>query len=274
MRKQIKTLLGKAAHASGLDRATFADRGTIVLFHRVDDRLKEDPISCGVDEFRAYCRYFARYFDVISLDEMLRRTAAGERLNRTLTITFDDGYLDNATTAAPILAEHGLTATFYISSDFIGSHHKCWWDQHLPFTPEWMSWDDVRGLRDAGFSIGGHTASHVDLGAVDAATAKFEIERCKAHLEDELRQPITQFSFPYGRRENIRPDTLALVKAAGFSSCVSAFGGLVTHADDLFEIPREPISPWYATPYQFSFELLMRNLRKSTSPGAYGHAAT
>ena len=274
MRKQIKTWLGRAAHASGLDKAALSDRGTIVLFHRVDDRLKDDPISCGVDAFRAFCRYFARHFEVISLDEMLRRTVSGESLDRTLTITFDDGYLDNAITAAPILKEHGLTATFYIASDFIGSEHKAWWDQHLPFTPEWMTWDDVRGLRDAGFSIGGHTASHVDLGEVDVATAEREITGCKAHLEAELGQPITQFSFPYGRRENIRPETLALVKAAGFHNCVSAFGGLVRHTDDLFQIPREPISPWYATPYQFGFEMLMRQRRTGEAAlGSYGRAA-
>ncbi|MEZ5853660.1 MAG: polysaccharide deacetylase family protein [Hyphomicrobiaceae bacterium] len=273
MRKQIKTLLGKAAHATGVDKSTFSDRGTIVLFHRVDDRLKDDPISCGVDAFREYCRYFARHFDVISLDEMLRRTASGDDLTRTLTITFDDGYLDNAVTAAPILKEHGLTATFYIASDFIGSDFKPWWDEHLPFRPQWMTWDDVRHLRDDGFTIGGHTANHVDLGKVDVATAEQEITRCKARLEAELGQTITQFSFPYGRRENIRPETLALVRAAGFHSCVSAFGGLVTHNKNLFEIPREPLSPWYATPYQFAFELLMRNRRNGTAPRVYGDAA-
>jgi peptidoglycan/xylan/chitin deacetylase (PgdA/CDA1 family) len=263
MSKTLKSIMGRASYAVQGQRL-LGNRGMIVLFHRVDDRLKDDPISCGVEEFRAYCAFFKRHFEVIDLTEMLARIERRQSLHNTLSITFDDGYLDNSQAAAPILKEFGLPATFFIASGFIGSQHVTWWDEHLPFRPEWMTWDHVRQLHKDGFSIGGHTDTHVDLGKVDIATADREIRACKNRLEVELGSTISLFSFPYGRRDNIRPETLALVEAAGFGSCVSAFGGLAAPGDNLFQVQREAISPWYKTPYQFGFEMTrLHGLRTS-----------
>lgn len=269
VKKTIKSLLGHVAMSSGQSQRLLGDRGLCVLFHRVDDRLKENAISCGTDSFRQYCRFFKTNFDVIDLDEAVRRVQTGASLKGTAVITFDDGYLDNVKTAAPILRELGLPATFYIATDFIGSQHVPWWDKELPFAPEWMSWDDVRSLRRQGFTIGAHTVTHVDLGKVDLETAEREIRESKIRLERELGEPIEHFSFPYGRRDNIRPETLDLVKRAGFVSCVSAYGGFLSHDDEPFGLEREPISPWYSTPYHFGFEML-KFAAFGRSAGAYG----
>lgn len=269
VKKRLKSFLGQAAMGSGQTARVLGERGLSVLFHRVDDRLKDDPISCGADVFRDYCRFFKNNFDVIDQDEVVRRVRTGASLKGSAVITFDDGYLDNFTTAAPILRELGLPATFYVATGFIGSNHRPWWDKDLPFAPEWMSWDQVRDLRRQGFTIGAHTVNHVDLGKVDLATAEQEIRESKARLERELGETVRHFSYPYGRRENIRPETLDLVKAAGFESCVSAHGGFIAHGDDPFDLQREPISPWYATPYQFGFEIL-KFAAFGRAAGSYG----
>ena len=46
-----------------------------------------------------------------------------------MAITFDDGYADNLQVAAPLLAERGLPATFFIVSGTIGSGREFWWDE-------------------------------------------------------------------------------------------------------------------------------------------------
>ena len=71
----------------------------------------------------------------------------------SLSITFDDGYLDNYEIAAPILREVGLSATFFVTTNFIGSEFVPFWDSDLPQQPGWMSWKQVRELADHGFEI-------------------------------------------------------------------------------------------------------------------------
>ena len=43
-------------------------------------------------------------------------------------MTLDDGYLDALTTAAPILAEHGVPATFFVNSERLDEEHEAWHD--------------------------------------------------------------------------------------------------------------------------------------------------
>jgi len=258
MKKRIKAALGHSAFALGFHRRALQSQSTIVLFHRVDDRLAGDPISRTVAEFRAFCTYFKQHFEVISLSELIARRSQGRDIGGTLVITFDDGYLDNYTNAAPILHELGLPASFFIATGFIGTEHVPFWDEKLPFRPQWMTWENVKALADMGFEIGAHTDTHVDLGTVDVDQARDEIETSKRKLESVLGRPVAHFAYPFGGREHITEATRALVPAAGFACCVSAYGGGVAASADLYNLQRMPISPWFDTPAQFGFELLMQ----------------
>jgi peptidoglycan/xylan/chitin deacetylase (PgdA/CDA1 family) len=256
VKRRIKHHLGQALYRTGVYRRGLRDRAVIVLFHRVDDRLAGDPISCTVDDFRRLCRFFKQYFNVITLAELLEKMRAGKPVGGDLVITFDDGYRDNHLAAAPILREFDLPACFFVATGFIETETVPWWDEHLSFRPEWMTWDEVRDLRDQGFELGAHTVNHVDLGVVPTEEAHREILKSKNRLAAELSQEVDFFSYPYGRRNQITEEARQIVRDLGFDCCVSAFGGYVTGKEDLFEIRRTPISPWILTPYQFGFELL------------------
>lgn len=256
LKRRVKHHLGQIMYRTGAYRSRLADRAVIVLFHRVDDRLEGDPISCTEAEFRGFCAFFKRYFNVISFGELLDKIDTGRPVGGDLVITFDDGYRDNRITAAPILKEFGLPACFYIATGYIGTERVPWWDEKLAFRPEWMSWDEVRELGELGFELGAHTVNHVDLGSVSNEVAYREINESRARLAEEVGRPVDLFSYPYGRVYQITEDARQMVRDAGFTCCVSAFGGYVTGREDLFELRRTPISPWYLTPYQFGFELL------------------
>lgn len=255
MKRKIKSVLGRLLFTSGYHRRLLRGRGLVVLFHRVDDRLAGNPISTTIRDFESFCAFFARYFEVIPFGEMVGRAEAGRDLSGALAITFDDGYRDNAITAAPILLRFGLPACFFIATDFIGTDRVPWWDQELGIRSEWMTWDDVRGLRDAGFEIGAHTRNHIDLGRVHGREAEVEIQGARDRLHDELGFRIDLFSYPYGRAEQITDANRELVRKLGFRCCSSAFGGTVRNGDSPFSMRRTPISPWYASPWQLGFEV-------------------
>lgn len=259
-RRALKTVLGWACFHSGLYRRFFRDKGVVVLFHRVDDGLKHNPISCTREDFAAFCDFFRRFFVVVSLEEFLNQVRAGQDVSRQLVITFDDGYRDNWALAAGALRRRCLSACFFVATEFIGSTKVPWWDAERQIRPRWMTWDNVRALRRDGFEIGSHTMNHVDLGVVEHEEAAREVEESRKRLEHELDSPVCFFSYPYGGPHQITEESREAVRRAGYTCCLSAFGGVVRRDDDPFHLRRTPISPWHTSPYQLGFELMaMRN---------------
>jgi peptidoglycan/xylan/chitin deacetylase (PgdA/CDA1 family) len=259
MRARLKAVLGWMAFRSGLYRRFFRNRAVIVLFHRVDDRYRGNPLSCTRAQFVVFLRFFRRFFRVVSLEELLERLRDGKGLGGYMVITFDDGYLDNYRNAAPELIRHGLPACFFIATEFVASERVPRWDADAGISSEWMSWDDVRSLRAHGFEIGSHTMNHVDLGILAGDEARREISGSKDRLERELGGAVPYFTYPFGRRHQITEGNRKLVQEAGFTCCLSAYGGSIFATDLAFHLKRTPVSPWYISPYQFGFEAMLEN---------------
>ena len=256
-KKYVKSLLGRLLFTTGLYRFWFRQKAVVTCFHRVDDRLKGDELSCTVEEFRSYLRFFRRYFEVISLPELLSRLESGQSVGGCLVITFDDGYRDNVLNAARELSSEGLSACFFVATGFVETQTVAWWDEALPFRPEWMSWEEVKALANAGFDIGAHTVNHIDMGKVDRETAEEEVRASRQKLEDELRKEIDLFAYPYGQPEQMTEDNRCVIIELGMRCCVSAFGGVVWPGDSAFRLRRQPISVWFQSPYQFGFEVML-----------------
>jgi peptidoglycan/xylan/chitin deacetylase (PgdA/CDA1 family) len=257
LRRQAKDALGRAAGITGTYARRFRSQMTVVAFHRVTDQLAADGLTCGPAKFEAFCRFFARHFRVLPLSEQIAACRAGRNVGGTLSITFDDGYLDNVEVAAPILRRLQLPATFFITTGFIGSQTVPWWDRDLPRQPGWMGWDQVRKLRDLGFEIGNHTDTHLDMGTADPDTVRGELERSKKKLLQELGTEARLFAYPFGGREHISKSSRDLVREAGFACCLGCFGGVNASRTDPFELNRIGIAEWFSTPDQFGYELLV-----------------
>jgi hypothetical protein len=245
-----------ALYRMGLHRRMLRDRAVVVVFHRVDDRYPDDPITLPVARFTALCRFFARSFDVIRLGELVTMLEQRQSLRGQLVITFDDGYRDNHRVAAPVLERLGLPACFFVTTGFIESGAVPWWDGKQGITSDWMNWDEVEDLHRRGFEIGAHTVTHADLGVVSGEEARREIMDSKAELGSRLGSPVTLFAYPFGREAQMSDANRALVAEAGFRCCPSAFGGLVRTGDDPFRFRRLPVTGWYRSPGELGLEVL------------------
>jgi peptidoglycan/xylan/chitin deacetylase (PgdA/CDA1 family) len=257
IRKQLKSVLDRVAGLTGAYERRFRLQMTIVAFHRVNDRLVGDPLTCSAAKFEAFCNFFLTHFSVLPLSEQVAGARAGKDLGGTLSITFDDGYFDNSEVAAPILRRLQLPATFLVTTGFIGSQITPPWDRNLPEQPGWMSWDDVRALHSEGFEIGCHTDSHLDMGKTDAETVRAELALSKQKLLDALRTSSVQlFAYPFGGPEHISQRSRELVREAGFTCCLSCHGGINAVRPDPFDLNRIAVDQWYTNPNVFAFEML------------------
>lgn len=257
-KKLVKAVIGLLAFAFGRHKRLLRGRAVIVAFHRVSDGLDGSSINCPPRVFDGLCRFFRRHFEVVPLADLVARIRRNEDISGLLVITFDDGYKDNFSVAAPILERLGLPATIFVATEFIGSGTQAFWDRNDGVASEWMTWDDVLSLKDRGFDIGGHSMNHVDLAAADTTSAIHEIAGCRQKLTEKLGVSISHFAYPFGGRHHVSPSVVEMVTTAGFECCVSCYGGVVTSGDGPFDLKREPINSWVSSPYQYGFELLRK----------------
>ena len=96
----------------------------ILMYHRVAD-VAHDPFELAVhpDNFSAHVEYLSRLRSGVPLEDVRKPSAAG-----TVAVTFDDGYADNATVAAPMLESAGIPATWFVTTGMLGQQ-RFWWDR-------------------------------------------------------------------------------------------------------------------------------------------------
>ncbi|MHC4262474.1 MAG: polysaccharide deacetylase family protein [Planctomycetota bacterium] len=128
----------------------------------------------------------------------------------------------------------------------------------------YMSWDDVRALRDGGVELGGHTVNHVILSRLDEEGAEQEIGRCRESMERELGPGQAEtFAYPFGRRWDYDQSSIAAARKVGFVRAVNTHAGTNTSLAEGFELRRLPVDD--TTPMHLlvaeacgGFELLRR----------------
>jgi peptidoglycan/xylan/chitin deacetylase (PgdA/CDA1 family) len=96
--------------------------GVVLLYHRVTD-LSSDPQETAVSptNFAAHIEVMHDAAHVVPLRDV------GRREEPHVAITFDDGYRDNAHTAAPMLRSTASPATFFVIAGSVGSAEPPWW---------------------------------------------------------------------------------------------------------------------------------------------------
>lgn len=158
----------------------------------------------------------------------------GEASGKVVGISFDDGYRNNLDHALPVLRHHGFSATCYAVSEALGGTNA--WDAPHGVPPKPLM--DVAAWRAwiaAGMEVGAHSAHHVDLTQLDAATAQAEIAGCRTRLEAELGTEVRHFCYPYGRYQ---PEHVAWVRAAGYHSATTTRRGRARVGGDPYTLPR------------------------------------
>jgi peptidoglycan/xylan/chitin deacetylase (PgdA/CDA1 family) len=172
----------------------------------------------------------------------LRGVSTGEGIARLrndtargcVVLTFDDGYADTLTTAAPLLKQYGMRATCYVVSGAIGTYNR--WDaDFLRERKPLMSREQLDGWLAAGMEVGSHSLSHPRLHELPQHVAQYEIAESRAALRSLLGVQIEHFAYPFGA---FTSDVVECVRHAGYSSAVTVLPGVARASDDHLRLPR------------------------------------
>lgn len=123
------TVLGAAGATRLLRAATSRNGFQVLTFHRVND--DGDPFfpATPTAVFERWMAFLARTHSVLPVEELVERMQRDALPPNAVAITFDDGYRDNLTHAAPILARHRLPATIFVATGFTGTTEVPWYDR-------------------------------------------------------------------------------------------------------------------------------------------------
>jgi peptidoglycan/xylan/chitin deacetylase (PgdA/CDA1 family) len=105
-------------------------QAVILLYHSIS-RGRPDPwrLCVAPDLFAEQMQLLRDRFRVVALGELHRALSAGKPLSGAVVITFDDGYRDNLLVAKPLLERHGLPATVFVATAYVGASRDFWWDE-------------------------------------------------------------------------------------------------------------------------------------------------
>jgi peptidoglycan/xylan/chitin deacetylase (PgdA/CDA1 family) len=133
-RRAIGIALQWSGVATAFEAVSRAEGAIVLMYHSVAD----DDVADCIDPpnrlppalFERQMAYLARHRNVVPLTAAIEAVAAGRQLRAgTVCITFDDGYLDNLTVAAPILAKYRLPATLFLATGYVERAESQWADE-------------------------------------------------------------------------------------------------------------------------------------------------
>jgi peptidoglycan/xylan/chitin deacetylase (PgdA/CDA1 family) len=159
--------------------------------------------------------------------------------DKPVVITFDDGFRNFYTTAFPILAHHGFTATMFLPTSFINT------DDENHKRKAFLTWSQVSELAESGISFGSHTMSHGYLLGKTRAEVERELRQSKETIEERTGNPVRFFSYPYAFPENDKSFVAFLrsaLKDCGYSCAVTTKIGTAAQGDDLLSLKRIPVN--------------------------------
>lgn len=130
----MNTLVNKVRHK--LNRATekvqkkFSSQGVILMYHRVE-KEDLDPWSLRVtpENFAGHLEVLQQHTKPTSLQELAEAHQAGNISDRSVAITFDDGYANNLHQAKPLLEKYQTPATVFVTTDYLKNPKEFWWDE-------------------------------------------------------------------------------------------------------------------------------------------------
>ncbi|HLO15308.1 MAG TPA: polysaccharide deacetylase family protein [Anaerolineales bacterium] len=199
----------------------------ILLYHHIGFSLQNDTVYyVSPDAFDQQMNLLYQWgYKTISVELLVRAINEGAELPpKPILLTFDDGSETTYSTALPIMQRYGFTGTSYIVYNYVG-------------IPNYMNADQIRALYAAGWEIGSHGLSHIDL-TTRPDRQRDEIVESRRKLQSLLGIPILSFSYPFGAYDS---DSLHYVHFADYIAAMGLGHETLQGSKNLFYLYRQPV---------------------------------
>lgn len=207
---------------------TNKDIGIPVLCYHSIENSTNNELLLAPEKFRTQLKYLKdNGYTPLTMDELYGFLKEKKSIpEKSVVITFDDGYRDNYTNAFPILKEFNFKATIYVISDYINDGL-------------YMTKEQIKEMSDWGIDIQSHTAKHEDLSKLKLDQQYDTMKSSKETLEKIIGKNVDYIAYPFGKHNN---DTKKAAEKAGYKLGFSLEGGLTDRGDNPYNLDRIYIS--------------------------------
>lgn len=189
----------------------------ILMYHSIAYE-KKNELRVPIENFSQQMKYLKdNNYKTLTMEELYKHLKNNEPFpDKSIVLTFDDGYTDNFLSAYPILKENGFTATIFVITDTIDK------DSY------YLNSKQLLELHKNGIDIGSHTTNHEKLNKASYEDQLKTLKTSKEVLEKLLNTKIDYIAYPYGKWNE---DTLRATKDAGYTLGVTTVQKW-THSED------------------------------------------
>lgn len=211
----------------------------VLIYHHVAENTPPST-TISVETFIEHLdQISANQFNVVDLEWAISQIRAGKPIpDRSVAITFDDGFADIYHNAFPLLKERNLPFTLFVATDAIDQKKK-----------GMMSWEMIREMKANGAIIANHTTDHDYLVRKDSLDSEWldsvwdNILRAQNRIEEEIGEAPNWLAYPYGEYNNDLKHRLLENNWIGFGQ---QSGGIAIFSD-FQALPRFPAAGIYSS---------------------------
>jgi peptidoglycan/xylan/chitin deacetylase (PgdA/CDA1 family) len=257
-------------HLTGLPRlAAWWNRNRVLIlgYHSVTRGSPENSLQIHIREslFKQHLKYLKQRYHVISLEEYLAARRQGSPLLAySIVLTFDDGFRNFLTVAAPILLSNSMPATAFIITEHLRYEVSTIRNSEWSSSDDVMSlnWEEVRCLQIQGFDFGSHTCTHPKLDVLNPEQISREFSESLNAITKNLGNRSVALAYPHGIHTT---QARVKAKAAGFSCALTCNPGFMGPNSDLYALERTLIGDEGYYTFIIHISGLPRLLRKILS---------
>lgn len=215
-----------------------AVRTPILVYHRFDPAVAGST-TVTVAAFEDQLAWLVRHnYRIVSLRTALADLSGTEPRPQTpeAVITADDGHKSIYTVLFPLIRRAHVPVTLFIYPSAISN------------APYALTWEQLQEMQASGLvDVESHTYWHPNFKverrrrtpADYEAFVDDQLNRSKAVIEKKLGKPADLLAWPFGI---VDADLESAARRAGYTAAFAYAGGPAAAGDDLFGLPRIPVS--------------------------------
>ena len=205
--------------------ASLTSAPVFIVYHRFGESLFPTT-NTTINQLEKQIKTLtSNQYTVLPIENIINKFTSGSQLaDKTIGISIDDGYRSIYKEAWPRFQKAKLPFTIFISTASIDRR-----------TNQYLTWDQIREMRNAGVTIGHHTHNHDHMISNFSLSNTNTIQKANLRFKEELGYIPKLFAYPYGE---VSIEVKKLVKNSGFLAAFGQHSGVLANQSDLFAIPR------------------------------------